>query len=114
MESCSFCRLAGEHLATIDPRNVTKVRDSLESVKLAVSELSPLILVHWNPVVWQAFVSELLPPYNELRHTDRTRLKALEILSLWVTRHTRGLRNTSGRHTTGFHCTRMFVTTFDF
>ncbi|XP_070188473.1 protein Njmu-R1-like [Littorina saxatilis] len=35
IESCHFCKLASDHLATIDPKNVTKVRDSLESVKLA-------------------------------------------------------------------------------
>ncbi|XP_055955140.1 protein Njmu-R1 isoform X2 [Patella vulgata] len=30
-----FCRLAGEHLLTIESQNITKLRDSLESVKLA-------------------------------------------------------------------------------
>lgn len=35
---CHFCKIAADHLLSIEAQNVTKIRDTLESVKLAVSE----------------------------------------------------------------------------
>ncbi|KAL8601496.1 hypothetical protein ACOMHN_000438 [Nucella lapillus] len=35
IEMCNFCKMAADHLTAIDVKNVTKIRDSLESVKLA-------------------------------------------------------------------------------
>lgn len=39
---CHFCKIAADHLLSIEAQNVTKIRDTLESVKLAVSEGSLL------------------------------------------------------------------------
>ncbi|KAK7507686.1 hypothetical protein BaRGS_00001621 [Batillaria attramentaria] len=35
IESCNFCKVAADHLLGLDAKNVTKIRDSLESIKLA-------------------------------------------------------------------------------
>ncbi|XP_076459840.1 protein Njmu-R1-like isoform X2 [Babylonia areolata] len=35
IETCQFCRKAADHLTSIDVKNVTKIRDSLESIRLA-------------------------------------------------------------------------------
>ena len=53
LQSCNFCKMAADHLNTIDVHNVTKIRDSLDSIKLAVSVILLLAFIlniglKWN------------------------------------------------------------------
>ena len=43
IEPCHFCKVAADHLTSIDVKNVTKIRDSLESIKVAVSMLPEIL-----------------------------------------------------------------------
>ena len=76
----------GEKRWPYDPRHLNNISPNDTELYWVPWMRSRSVLVvdmkiQCNPVVWRAFVPELLPPYNEFRHSERTRLKVLEILT---------------------------------